>query len=196
MPNRLRRMCVSVILGLLAGCDSQDPPPAVALARHHLQHDDPQLALDSLAGLTPSADIHYLRGVALMQLDKLAAANEEFDAALEMSDQPRIRACRLKLRLFARDLSAAEKLIELELEHPADPVVRLACVYAYEARAVRLAAENKHEAAAAHRRRAGPCRLSTGRRRRRRTPPPGRCPRGGQVGAAVSRDRPVRPARE
>ena len=154
MPNRLRRMCVSVILGLLAGCGSQDPPPAVALARHHLQHDDPQLALDSLAGLTPSADIHYLRGVALMQLDKLAAANEEFDAALEMSDQPRIRACRLKLRLFARDLSAAEKLIELELEHPADPVVRLACVYAYEARAVRLAAENKHEAAAAHRRRA------------------------------------------
>ena len=44
MPNRLRRMCVSVILGLLAGCGSQDPPPAVALARHHLQHDDPQLA--------------------------------------------------------------------------------------------------------------------------------------------------------
>ena len=154
MPHRLRRMCVSVILGLLAGCGSQDPPPGVALARNHLQHDDAQLALDSLAGLSGSADIHYLKGVALMQLDKLPAAMDEFDAGLEISDQPRIRACRLKLRLFARDLPSAAKLIELELKHPADPVVRLACVYAYEARAVRLAAENKHEAAAAHRRRA------------------------------------------
>jgi tetratricopeptide (TPR) repeat protein len=154
MPHRLRRMCVSVILGLLAGCGSQDPPPGVALARNHLQHDDAQLALDSLAGLSGSADIHYLKGVALMQLDKLPAAMDEFDAGLEISDQPRIRACRLKLRLFARDLPSAAKLIELELEHPADPVVRLACVYAYEAQAVRLAAEAKHEAAAAHRRRA------------------------------------------
>jgi hypothetical protein len=147
-------MCVSVILGLLAGCGSQDPPPGVALARNHLQHDDAQLALDSLAGLSGSADIHYLKGVALMQLDELPAAMDEFDAGLEISDQPRIRACRLKLRLFARDLPSAAKLIELELEHPADPVVRLACVYAYEAQAVRLAAEAKHEAAAAHRRRA------------------------------------------
>ena len=154
MPHRLRGMFVSVILGLLAGCGSQDPPPEVALARNHLQHDDAQLALDSLAGLSGSADIHYLKGVALMQLDKLPAAMDEFDAALEISDQPRIRACRLKLRLFARDLPSAAKLIELELEHPADPVVRLACVYAYEAQAVRLAAEAKHEAAAAHRRRA------------------------------------------
>jgi len=154
MPHRLRRMFVSVILGLLAGCGSQDPPPEVALARNHLQHDDAQLALDSLAGLSGSADIHYLKGVALMQLDKLPAAMDEFDAALEISDQPRIRACRLKLRLFARDLPSAAKLIELELEHPADPVVRLACVYAYEAQAVRLAAEARHEAAAAHRRRA------------------------------------------
>jgi len=154
MPHRLRRMVVSVVLGLLAGCGSQDPPPQLAHARQHLQHDNPQLALDTLAELSGSADIHYLRGVALMQLDKLAAASEEFDAALEFSDQPKIRASHLKLRLFARDLSAAGQLIALELKHPSDPAVRLGCVYAYEARAVRLAAEGKYEAAAAHRRRA------------------------------------------
>ena len=42
-------MVVSVVLGLLAGCGSQDPPPQLAHARQHLQHDNPQLALDTLA---------------------------------------------------------------------------------------------------------------------------------------------------
>ena len=154
MPNRLRRMIVSVVIGLLVGCGGQGPSPRLAEAKHQLQRGDAQRAFDALDGLSGSADIHYLRGVALMQLDKLAAASEEFAAALEKSDEPKIRACRLKLRLFARDLSAADLLIALELEHPGDPVVRLACVYAYEAHAVRLAAAARHEAAAAHRRRA------------------------------------------
>ncbi len=157
MPDRIRRMLVSTLLGLLAGCGNQDTLPQLDQARLHLQHADAQLALDALSSLThttSSADVHYLRAVALMQLDKLAAARDEFDKARELGDRPSIQAGRLKLRLFARDLSAAKELIDMELEYSADPAVRLACVYAYEAQAVRLLAIGRHEAAAAHRRRA------------------------------------------
>ena len=160
MPDRIRRMVVSTLLGLLAGCGSQDTLPQLDQARLHLQHADAQLALDTLSSLTQvansaaSADVHYLRGVALMQLDQLAAARDELNKALELANRPRIQAGYLKLRLFARDLSAAKELIDMELEHPSNPAVRLACVYAYEAQAVRLLAIGRHEAAAAHRRRA------------------------------------------
>ncbi|MEC7557290.1 MAG: hypothetical protein VYA32_08940 [Planctomycetota bacterium] len=154
MPHRVRRTIVSVVIGMLAGCGGQAPNQQLAQARHHLQHADPQQALESLSGLTGTPDTHYLRGVALMQLDQLDAAHGEFQAATDLSSQPRHRACMLKLHLFARDYSAAEKLIALELAHPEDPVVLLSCVYAYEARAVRLSAESRHEASAAHRRRA------------------------------------------
>lgn len=147
-------MIVSIVIGILAGCGSQGPSPHLAEARNHLQHGDAQLALDALDGLSGSADTHYLRGVALMHLDLIDAAHTEFTAAIKYSDAPKYRACLLKLRLFARDFSAADKLIALELENPADPVVILSCVYAYEARAVRLAAQARHEAATAHRRRA------------------------------------------
>ncbi|HAA53038.1 MAG TPA: hypothetical protein DCE43_25205 [Planctomycetaceae bacterium] len=143
-----------MVIGLLAGCGGQVPNQHLTQARHHLQRAAPQQALQSLSGLTGTPDTHYLRGVALMQLDKLDAAHGEFQAATELSTQPRHRACLLKLHLFARDYSAAEKLISLELANPEDPVVRLSCVYAYEARAVRLSAESRHEASAAHRRRA------------------------------------------
>ncbi len=154
MPLRVRRTIVSMVIGLLAGCGGQVPNQHLTQARHHLQRAAPQQALQSLSGLTGTPDTHYLRGVALMQLDKLDAAHGEFQAATELSTQPRHRACLLKLHLFARDYSAAEKLISLELANPEDPVVRLSCVYAYEARAVRLSAESRHEASAAHRRRA------------------------------------------
>ncbi|MBO09779.1 MAG: hypothetical protein CMJ68_03350, partial [Planctomycetaceae bacterium] len=143
-----------MVIGLLAGCGGQVPNQHLTQARHHLQRAAPQQALQSLSGLTGTPETHYLRGVALMQLDKLDAAHGEFQAATELSTQPRHRACLLKLHLFARDYSAAEKLISLELANPEDPVVRLSCVYAYEARAVRLSAESRHEASAAHRRRA------------------------------------------
>lgn len=140
-----------LILGLLAGCGSQGPTPQLQSARDHLQRSDAAQALDALAGLSGSSDIHYLRGVALLQLDKLDAARGEFATALQHSDQPRTRACLLRLQLFGLNLTAADKLIALELDHPSDPLVRLTCVYAYEALAVRLAADSRHEAAAAHR---------------------------------------------
>ena len=145
---------VVIVLTILSGCGPSAPLPPLQQARDLLQRSDATAALDTLAGLNGSSDIHYLRGVALLQLDKLDAARGEFDTAFEESDEPRIRACRLRLQLFARNLSAAEKLIALELDHPSDALVRLSCVYAYEALAVRLAAESRHEAAAAHRTRA------------------------------------------
>ena len=88
-------------------------------------------------------------GLAVSEI--IAAARGEFATALLHSDQPRIRACLLRLQLFGLNLTAADKLIALELDHPSDPLVRLTCVYAYEALAVRLAADSRHEAAAAHR---------------------------------------------
>ena len=143
-----------LIIVLLSGCGTPAPIPQLQQARDDLQRSDAASALDTLAGLTGSSNIHYLRGVALLQLDKLDAARSEFETALDDSDEPRTRACLLRLQLFARNLPAADKLIALELDHPSDPLVRLSCVYAYEALAVRLTADARHEAAAAHRSRA------------------------------------------
>ncbi|MDP7278206.1 MAG: hypothetical protein QF363_22185 [Planctomycetaceae bacterium] len=147
-------MLVSLILGLLAGCGRQGPPPELITARNHLQQANPQAAIDSLDGLPGDAAAHYLRAVALMQLDRPDAARTELQAAITQDATPRRVACLLRLRLFARDLSAADELIAMELAHPSNAAVRLACVYAYEARAVRLSTEGKHASAAAHHRRA------------------------------------------
>ncbi|HCK53822.1 MAG TPA: hypothetical protein DIC23_11455, partial [Planctomycetaceae bacterium] len=70
-----------MVIGLLAGCGGQVPNQHLTQARHHLQRAAPQQALQSLSGLTGTPDTHYLRGVALMQLDKLDAAHGEFQAA-------------------------------------------------------------------------------------------------------------------
>lgn len=154
MNRRVRRTIISLVLGLLAGCGRQGQPPELTVARTHLQHANAQAAIDALAGLTNTADAHYLRGVGLMQLNQFEAAQSEFQSALSLQKSPRYTASRLRLRLFARDLSAADRLIALELAHPSNAAVRLACVYAYEARAVRLSTEEKHVAAEAHHRRA------------------------------------------
>ncbi|MFP6768217.1 MAG: hypothetical protein VB859_08605 [Planctomycetaceae bacterium] len=154
MVRRARRMLVSLVLALLAGCGRQGPPPELITARNHLQHANAQAALDALDRLPDDATAHYLRAVALTQLDQVDAARSEVQAAITQEATPRRIAYLLRLRLFTRDLSAAEELIAMELAHPSNAAVRLACVYAYEARAVRLSTEGKHAAAAAHNRRA------------------------------------------
>tara|TARA_B100000029_G_scaffold30103_1_gene28859 strand:+ start:298 stop:1551 length:1254 start_codon:yes stop_codon:yes gene_type:complete len=155
MAHRLRRTTISFVLAILAGCGEAPAPPEIVIASGHLQLSDPEAALEALSGVDGHSTAHYLSGVALMQLDRLDAARSELQAARELEDSPAIQACQLKLRLFARDLRAADELIALELNHPSNPAVSLACVYAYEALAVNLAANERHEAAAAHRRRAG-----------------------------------------
>ena len=59
-----------LIIVLLSGCGTPAPIPQLQQARDDLQRSDAASALDTLAGLTGSSNIHYLRGVALLQLDK------------------------------------------------------------------------------------------------------------------------------
>ena len=79
---------VVIVLTILSGCGPSAPLPQLQQARDLLQRSDATAALDTLAGLNGSSDIHYLRGVALLQLDKLDAARGEFDTALDESDEP------------------------------------------------------------------------------------------------------------
>ena len=58
----LRR--VVIVLTILSGCGPSAPLPQLQQARDLLQRSDATAALDTLAGLNGSSDIHYLRGVA------------------------------------------------------------------------------------------------------------------------------------
>lgn len=143
----------ALALSVLAGCTGS-PPPELDEARRELQRARPQLALDALATAADHAEVHYLRGIALHQLGRDDAAAAELAEAIEDdSHDPRYTAATLRMRLFDRDLSAAEKLIELEQDHASSAAVRLASVYAYEALSVRLASQGQRQAAEAHRKR-------------------------------------------
>jgi len=120
---------------LLAGCSSEAPPnPKLQAARLALQTNQTQAAIDQLADLD-SGEAHYLKAVALQRQKLQAAAVEEIQKALSFEvDNPRYQGFEVLLQLTGGKLDQAQKLIDLQQQHPSNGAVALFATPAYIAR--------------------------------------------------------------
>ena len=150
--NALQYCLAFGVLFSLIGCGGTDTSPLQADARRFLQIDQPQEALDVLSGIDASeGEVHYLRSLAFERLKNKDAAATEIDLAIaDDEENAKFAGLKLRQRLFAKDLSAADEIIELYDQNSSTPAVALFAVYAFQAKAVQYRAEGKARASKAN----------------------------------------------
>ena len=138
------------VLLTLCGCGGEQLTPQGIAARKSLQFARPQEALDKLsegAG-DATAEGHYLRAFALEQLNRNDAAKAEIKLALDAAPKnPKYKGYSLRLKLFDRDDTAIEALLELHDQNPSSAAVSLYAIFAYQAKHVRQRSDMKLRAA-------------------------------------------------
>ena len=152
-PSVLTMSCLLATLCLLmtlSGCGGEQLSPQGVAARKALQFARPKEALDKLSEGTgdTTPEGHYLRAFALEQLNRLDAAKAEIKLALDAAPKnPKYKGYSLRLKLFERDDTAIEPLLELHKENPSSAAVALYAVFAFQAKHVRQRADMKLRAA-------------------------------------------------
>ena len=138
------------LLTMLSGCSGEQLSPQAAAARKSLQFARPQEAIDKLsegAG-DKTAEGHYLRAVALEQLERIDAAKAEIKLALDAAPaNPKYKGYSLRLKLFEGDEAAMDALLDLHDKNPSSAAVSLYAVFAYQAKHVRQRSDRKLRAA-------------------------------------------------
>jgi tetratricopeptide (TPR) repeat protein len=152
-----RRAVVSVLLGvlcLLPGCGSGEFDEPIIAAKGHLQLSRNDKALAELSVTDDEdapAEYHYLKAITLDRLGRNEAALAEIArASAKAEDNPKYKGLELRFRLFARDRSSVDQLIELNRKFASTSAVALFSTYGFHAKAMLLEGEDKPEAAKYH----------------------------------------------
>ena len=149
-------LLLSVLVATLAlpGCGSGAYDENIKAARIHLQLSRNDKALMELGASEDSdapAEYHYLKAITLDRLSRNEAANTEIARAIELApDNPKYKGLELRFRLFARDRSSVDQLIELNRKFASTSAVALFATYGFHAKAMLLKDEDKPAASKYH----------------------------------------------
>jgi len=151
--NALRLSCFAILAAIIAGCGSSSTTVQETDAVRLLQLDQPQEALDLLSKVedSGSGEIHYLRALAFERLHNADAARTEINLALKIDENPKFQGLKLRQRLFEKDASAIDEIIELYDKHSSTPEIVVYAMYAFDAKSVQLRAEGKIRSSNVHR---------------------------------------------
>lgn len=144
-----------VLLVVASGCSNAEYfQKKVDSARTQLRLSEDQKALETLSVTSDSGappEFHYLKAITLDRLGRNEAATAEIRRATAAEpNNPKYKGLELRFRLFARDRTSLDQLIELNDQFAAVGPVALYATYAFQAKAVMLGAENKPKAAEVH----------------------------------------------
>jgi Flp pilus assembly protein TadD len=155
-------LLVAVVVGGIAWRVHQNRRSAmyreiVETTRVHLQLAENEKALDALStadDLDAPPEYRYLRSITLSRLGRQEAADSEIRRAIEAApENPKYKALELKYRMFARERSAIDQLIELHRAYASVAEIAFFSIYGFQAKAILLASEQKPAAADFHQRR-------------------------------------------
>ena len=151
--NALRFCCFAILASLMAGCGSGSTVEQEQDAIKLLQLDQPQEALNLLQKVEDSGtgEIHFLRALSFERLHNSEAARTEIKLALKLDENPKFQGLQLRQRLFEKDISAIDEIIDLYDKHSSTPEVVVYAMYAFDAKSVQLRAEGKIRASKEHR---------------------------------------------
>ena len=144
-------LAIMIVVSSLSGCRGSVSPELIQQVQEQLQIGNSRKALDLFAGLGRlDAESHYLKAVALEDLERRDAAESEIALALKQEpNDPKYRGFQLRLRLFGGDREAIDQLIELHRQHESSGAASLFAVFARQANAMQFTAQGKVQGAQA-----------------------------------------------
>ncbi|NQV25870.1 MAG: hypothetical protein HQ518_16040 [Rhodopirellula sp.] len=123
-------------------------------ARRHLQLSLDEAALETLS--IPSdtdapPEYRYLKAITLDRLKRFEPAHAEIRRAIAAApNDPKYKGLELKFRMFARERSAVDQLIELNRDYASTAAVALFAAYGFKAKSMLLASEGNPKSAEYH----------------------------------------------
>jgi tetratricopeptide (TPR) repeat protein len=143
----------SMLLGI-AGCGNSEFEKPIQSAKEHLRLSRNDKALNELSisnDQNAPAEYHYVKAITLDRLGRNEAAMAEIARATEKADDnPKYKGLELRFRLFARDRSSVDQLIELNRKFASTSAVALFSTYGFHAKEMLLKDEKKPQAAKYH----------------------------------------------
>ncbi|MDA0283067.1 MAG: hypothetical protein O3B86_06895 [Planctomycetota bacterium] len=129
----------------------------IAVARQQLQLSQDEAALDTLS-VTSDTDAppeyRYLKALSLDRLQRYEPAHAEIRRAISAApDDPKYKGLELKFRMFARERSAVDQLIELNRDFASTAAVALFAAYGFQAKAMLLQSDGNPKSAEYHQQR-------------------------------------------
>lgn len=123
-------------------------------ARQHLQLSSNEAALESLSVTSDSdapPEFRYLKAITLDRLKRYEPAHAEIRRAITAApDDPKYKGLELKFRMFARERTAVDQLIELNRDYASTAAVALFATYGFKAKAILLEQEGNPQSARYH----------------------------------------------